>query len=258
MDLVFLIVVVLGFCVGSFLNVLITRLSDRKRTLLSPRFSACPHCNAPIRARDNIPVLSYLLLRGRCRDCKSQISILYPLVETAGAAIAATAYLLHGFSLGGLAMAVFLYLLLAVAVTDFRTYFIPDFYTIGGAAVGLVLTLLSRGWGEAARAAGDALIVASMLWLLGVVVGRRMGREALGFGDVLLVGMMATFLGFGSTVLAIYAAAVSGILLYFVHRRLNSDRLIPFGLHLAIGGTLMALIGETDYALMVQSFLPWY
>lgn len=259
MDPFFWLIGVVGACIGSFLNVLITRLPDPERTLLKPRFSACPNCDAPIRARDNVPLLGYLLLRGQCRDCKSRISILYPLVESAAALIAVLAYFLHGPTFAGLSLAVLLLLLLATAITDARTYLIPDLYTLGGAVLGLTFAFLAEGWVWALRLAGDALFVATFLWVLGFVVRRRTKKEALGFGDVLLVGMMATFLGFGSTVLAIYVAAISGVIAHVVSRlRSNGNRLIPFGLHLGIGGALIALIGETGYAVLLQSFLPWY
>lgn len=258
MDPVLILLVILGLCVGSFLNVLITRLPDPERSLLNPLFSACPQCNAPVRARDNIPVLGYVLLHGRCRDCKGRIGIFYPVIEVTTAALVVVAYLLHGPTLAAVTLASFLILLLATAATDARTYLIPDLYTLGGALLGLGFTFLSSGWPLASRHAADAFLIAFLLWALGFVVGRMVGKEALGFGDVLLVGMMATFLGFGATVVAIYAAAVSGVLFYVVHRRLNSERLVPFGLHLAIGGAFVALIGSIGYATLIERLLPWY
>lgn len=249
---------IIGLSLGSFLNVLITRLPDPERTLTDPLFSACPKCNAPVRARDNIPVLSYLLLRGKCRDCNNKIGLLYPIIEIATAAIVTGSYLLYGPTLAGLTLASFLFLLLAVAATDLRTYLIPDLFTLGGGALGLSLALLSGGWPLFAQRGGDALVIALLLWGLGVVVGRVIRKKALGMGDVLLVGMMATFLGFGSAVVAIYAASASGLVFYTLHRRLNEDKLVPFGLHLAIGGAFVALLGETEYAMIIQSVLPWY
>lgn len=258
MDPLFFVVLALGLAVGSFLNVLITRLPDPHRTLLRPAQSHCPTCDTAIRPRDNVPVLGYLLLRGRCRACAEPISPVYPIVEILTATVFAGAYWAHGPTAQAAHAALFLVLLLAIAVTDAQTYLIPDLYTLGGGLAGLGVTAWAFGLGDAIRHAADAAAVAAILFGLGWLVTRVAGREALGFGDVLMVGMMATFLGFGPTVVAIYLGAVSGVVFYVVHRRLNAERLIPFGLHLAVGGALSLLIGATDYSQMFDSALPWY
>lgn len=254
--LVLALALVLGLCVGSFLNVLITRLPDPTRSLFRPIRSACPLCSAPIRARDNIPLISYILLRGHCRACRAPISWRYPLVELAGGLIAAFALWRWGSHLEALRAAVFMWILVAVAVTDMRTYLIPDHFTIGGATLGLPLTLWTRGWTTTLHFFADALTVAFLLWALGWAVGRASGREALGFGDVLLVGMIASYLGFGLALIAIYLAAVSGLVHAFVCR--SSNRIIPFGPHLAVGGIIALLFPLETYAHFLSQLLPWH
>lgn len=247
----------LGLCVGSFLNVLIARLPDPERTMFRPVRSACP-CGRPVRAIENIPIASYLVMRGRCACAKrAPIGVRYPLVEGLVGAIFVGSVLAHGVSLAAVSAALFLTLLLGVAITDLRTFLIPDLYTIGGYVAGLALAVSASGVPEAGQLALDGLLAAFLLWLLGFTVGALSGKDALGFGDVLLVGMMGAFLGFGGTVTAIYLGAVSGLALYVVHRR-TPDARIPFGLHLAIGAAAALLIGENSYTDYVNALLPWY
>lgn len=257
MDPVFVLVFILGLCVGSFLNVLIVRLPDSERSILKPLFSACPYCSTRIRFRDNMPVLSYIVLRGRCRTCKVRISWIYPFVELLSGSIAVWAIWRWGLHAEAVRFAVFLWILLAVAVTDARTYLIPDLYTLGGAGLGLLMAFWTKDFVTAVRFAADGVVIAAALWLLGFGVGRIVRREALGFGDVLLVGMMACYLGFGSTLIAIYWAAVSGVVGHFLVRK-NEAHWIPFGLHLAIGGALALVFPSQDYALFLTQLLPWH
>src|SRR5256886_4243000 len=129
----------LGLCLGSFLNVCIVRLPN-DQSLLSPS-SACPHCKHPIAWRDNIPVASWLLLKGRCRHCGVPISRQYPVVEAAVGPIWIAGVLAYGVSVQALTAGLFGTLLLGIAVTDARHYLIPDEYTWGGLVIGLALSL---------------------------------------------------------------------------------------------------------------------
>src|SRR2546428_10522344 len=153
----------LGLCLGSFLNVCIVRLPN-DQSLLSPP-SACPHCKHPIVWRDNIPVASWLLLKGRCRHCGVPISRQYPVVEAAVGLIWIAGVLAYGVSVQALTAGLFGTLLLGIAVTDARHYLIPDEYTWGGPVIGLAPSLatgvagllqagLRAGGGFAPRYAG--------------------------------------------------------------------------------------------------------
>lgn len=258
MDPYIILAALMGLILGSFLNMLISRLPDPGRGLFHPKRSACPKCGAEIRARDNIPVLSFLMLRGKCYSCKSPIGMRYLIVEILAMIALVYAYMAFGLTLAALSASVFLLLLLGTAATDLETYLIPDHYTIGGAAIGYALAFIQFSWPEALTLVLDSVAIAFALWLLGFIVGKFTGKEALGFGDVLLVGMMAAYIGFGGTVIAIYLASVSGVLLYVVHRRQSPDKWIPFGLHLAVGGALALFIGDNMYAAMINDILPWH
>jgi leader peptidase (prepilin peptidase)/N-methyltransferase len=271
MDPLLLLSLVLGLCVGSFLNVLISRLPDPTRTLFKPARSACPGCGSEIRARDNIPVVSYLLLGGKCRGCRKPIGLLYPVVELLVGAAFVFGYATFGATLEAVSAALFLTLLVGIAATDAQTYLIPDLYTIGGAAAGVVLAFFLKGGADALGAALDGLLIAALLFGLGFVVSRALKKDALGFGDVLMVGMMATFLGFGAAAISIYLGAISGVVVvgaaHLVARRRGAGtppRLIPFGVHLAVGGALALLILASPYAAWIQEkaamldeLLPW-
>jgi leader peptidase (prepilin peptidase) / N-methyltransferase len=255
---ILLIVGLLGLAMGSFGNVLISRLPSADRSLLKPLFSACPKCGVEIGAKDNIPVVSYLILRGRCRGCSTRIPLTYPIVEILGAVIALYSVLQYGVGLEALMFGVFLYLLLLIAVTDLETYLIPDVYTVGGWVFGLAMSWVVLGGTAAFQHGLDSLLVAGGLFLLGYAAKLGLKKEALGFGDVLLVGMMASFMGIGSTLIAIYLGAISGVVFYVIHRRTSPEKHIPFGLHLAVGGALALFIGSNMYSDIIQSALPWY
>lgn len=257
MDPLLFFAALLGLAIGSFWNVLISRLPDPNRGLFRPATSACPACGHAIRPWENLPVLSYILLRGRCSGCDQPIGWVYPMVELAGATILVTCYLLWGLTPTALGSAVFLFMLLGIAVTDTQTYLIPDFYTLGGYLAGVGIAYLIGGFDLAIIRALDGLAIAILLYAMAWLIGKALGRDSLGFGDVLMVGMIASFLGFGQAAVAIFYGAVSGILLAFWHRD-HEERHIPFGLHLAIGATAALFIGPITHALILNSFLPWY
>ncbi len=141
-----------GACVGSFLNVCIYRWPEGL-SVVRPR-SRCPACETPIRARDNIPILGWLLLRGKCRQCGARISIQYPLIELTTASLWVAAVLRHGFGWQALSSALFFTLLLGIALTDARTYIIPDQFTLGGLVMGLALAFAPGGSARCSRCWG--------------------------------------------------------------------------------------------------------
>ena len=167
-----------GLALGSFLNVCVARW-PRGGSVVRPR-SACPACSATIRWHDQIPVLSWFLLRGSCRRCGARISLSYPVVETAGAAICVLVVLTRGVGLEGVAAAFLLLVLLGIALTDARFYLIPDQFSLGGAAAGLALSLAPGGITPGSAAAGVAVGFGGM-WLAGtagtwVLARARPGR----------------------------------------------------------------------------------
>jgi leader peptidase (prepilin peptidase)/N-methyltransferase len=243
-----------GLLLGSFLNVVIARL-PRGESIVSPP-SRCPRCKARIAPWDNVPVLSYLLLRGRCRHCRNKIHWRYPLVElTAGVLLwllareAASPALL-------VPHAAFLLALLGVAWIDFDTRTIPDAITIPGVGIGLALSLfLPPGPGPALL---GAVAGGASLWLVGAAYERATGVPGMGGGDVKLAAMMGAFLGVGGVFGTIFLASLAGSLfgVFLIARGEGSRRTaIPFGTFLAPAAMVLLLYGEPLWR-FYRSLLP--
>jgi leader peptidase (prepilin peptidase) / N-methyltransferase len=244
----------LGLIFGSFLNVVIARL-PRGESIVAPP-SRCPRCQVPIRPWDNIPVLSFLLLRGRCRSCRKPISWRYPAVElTAGILLLLLARRAEHPALF-VAHAAFLLALVAVAWIDFDTRTIPDAVTIPGVGLGLAASLFGPP-GIGAALAG-ALAGGLSLWLVGFAYERATGVPGMGGGDVKLAAMMGAFLGmggvFGAIFLASFAGSLFGLLLI---ARGQGDRrsAIPFGTFLAPSAVALLLYGDSLFR-WYRSLLP--
>jgi len=272
----------LGLACGSFLNVCIVRM-PKGQSVVRPG-SQCPQCNTPVRAWQNIPILSWLLLRGRCRACRRPISIMYPLVELAvclwflfcavqfgvgyfgtgaDAAMAAISYALLGW------------LMIGLMLMDARDGLLPDAFTLGGGLMGVLL--LAAGTVSLPADAGTVyattpekivlhrlgwiiLVTASLLlmrWIYRLV--RR--REGMGLGDVKMTAMLTAFLGLRLTALAFLAACIVGTMYaaYVAMRGksfssnaawANRRNAVPFGSFLAIGGLVAMVVGN--------QILAWY
>ncbi len=202
--------VLAGLVFGSFLNVCIWRL-PRHESIAWPG-SHCPYCSTPIRPQDNIPILSWLFLRGRCRGCGVQISARYPLIEGTTAALFLLCFLQFGLTLAGVGSAALCWLLLGLAATDAETLLLPDALTLPGIVLGIAYSGLRgdgafswklAGWAILAALCAGALIliIRGLYWML-----RR--REGIGLGDAKLLAMIAAWLGFGLTGLVIFLAVV--------------------------------------------------
>src|SRR5574341_204147 len=233
-------VALFGSLIGSFLNVCIVRL-PLDQSVVRPR-SRCPKCGRQIAWFDNIPVISWLLLRGRCRHCGQPISVQYPLVEAAVAGLWAASAWWYGLTLQGLTAALFGTILLGVAVTDARHYLIPDEYTWGGLGLGLLLTL--RGGlpgfvtGVVGAAAGFAL-----LWAVAWAGERVFREEAMGGGDIKMMAMVGTFVGWKGVLLTLFCGALLGTLV-FIPLTIRKRRLVPFGVFLAAAAGITFVVGE--------------
>jgi leader peptidase (prepilin peptidase)/N-methyltransferase len=294
---------VLGLLFGSFLNVCISRLPAHQ-SIVKPR-SHCMACGHAIRWYDNVPVLSWMMLRGRCRDCKARISWRYPAVELAvGVWFAICANDLFSLELAKVSrlsgpttgeyvdvagFAILGFLLIGLMVMDWQTQRLPDAFTLSGIGIGLLLVCVqafflapgegdivlntthqlrmsspgsfaSQGnvfltgpealiLGRIAAIAGAALILLVVRWSYKAL--RK--RDGMGLGDVKLLAMIAAFLGFGETLLALFAgvilASVYGLALV-ARRRASGASKLPLGSFLAAGGLLSALFGP--------QILAWY
>lgn len=236
-----------GLLVGSFLNVVIHRVPLRQ-SVVSPR-SACPGCGTTLAERDNVPVLSWLVLRGRCRTCSMRISIRYPLVELATAALFAAAAVRLGADWALPAFCLFLAALLAVALIDLEHFIVPNRIVLPMLAVSLPLlglaALLEDEWRSLATGVLGALLASNGLLLVNLVNPRGMGM-----GDVKLALLLGLFLGWldlGHVALGLFLGflfgAVGGILLIALRIKTRKDP-VPFAPFLAAGALVAVLFGD--------------
>ena len=237
---------VLGLIVGSFLNDVILRL-PREESIVSPP-SHCPSCGTPLRWFHNVPLASWIALRGRCAYCRTRIGWQYPLVEAATAAIWAGNVALYGVAPEAARGIVFLTLLLAIAATDARFFLIPDILSLGGAVLGTALAALPGG-PTVPEAVIGAVIGGGVLWLVAIAGTWAFKKEAMGGGDIKMMTMIGAFLGWQGALLSVFLGALAGTLV-FVPLAWRSDRLVPFGLFLALGAALAFYLGEP--------LLGWY
>jgi len=241
-----LLAVCLGAALGSFLNVCIYRWTNDESVVRPP--SRCGSCGAPVRWRHNIPVFSYLFLRGRCADCGTRISFQYPLVEIVVALIwagLAAAWGPHPEVLRG---GLFLTILLGIALTDARTYIIPDEFSLGGMILGLATAPLAGGITLVQSLAGAALGL-GLLWVIAVIGTWVFKKDAMGGGDVKMMGMVGAFVGPLGVLLTLFLGALVGSVI-FGPVALKTRRLVPFGIFLGVGAVVTYGWG--------QAIVAWY
>jgi leader peptidase (prepilin peptidase) / N-methyltransferase len=232
-------VVVFGLALGSFLNVVIARLPER-RSLWAPR-SACPGCGALIVWYDNIPVVSFALLRGRCRACAAPIPWRYPIVEAVTAALFALAWLEFGPTLEFVVAAALLAALVAITAIDLRHQIIPDAITLPGILAGITANVATRhlSWADVAL----GIVVGGGVFFVIIVAS----RGGMGAGDMKLGAMLGAFLGWKIALFALMVAVVVGgvsaVALMALGARNRKDA-IPFGPFLALGGAAALFWGE--------------
>ncbi len=231
---------IFGAMFGSFLNVCIVRL-PREESIFHPR-SKCPQCGKQIAWYDNIPIISWLALRTKCRHCGQPISIQYPIIEAATAAIWAAAAWYYGLTLTALTAAAFGTILLGIAVTDARHYLIPDEYTWGGLVIGLTLALRGGLGGLIAAVVGAAAGFA-ILYAIAWGGEKVFGQEAMGGGDIKMMAMVGAFVGWKGVILTIFGGALLGTLV-FVPLSIRRKRLVPFGVFLAAAAGVAFVFGE--------------
>jgi leader peptidase (prepilin peptidase)/N-methyltransferase len=243
-------VVTVGLVIGSFLNVVIARLPER-RSLWAPR-SACPGCGNAIAWHDNIPLVSFLLLRGRCRACAAPISWRYPIVESSTAVLFALAWIVVDGSIVDFAMAaVLLAALVAITVIDLRYQVIPDAITLPGVVVGLAASLVSPRVTFLESAAG--VLVGGGLFVAVIVLS----RGGMGGGDLKLGAMLGAFLGWKVLLVALFIAVVLGgsaAVALLASGRLARKDAVPFGPFLAVGGALALFWGDAIVAWYLGGF----
>jgi leader peptidase (prepilin peptidase) / N-methyltransferase len=226
---------VAGLIVGSFLNVLVHRL-PRGESVVSPG-SRCPSCGAPVAAYDNVPVLSWLILAGKCRSCRAPIPVRYPLLELSNGVLWVLVLRLAP-SWGDFASGAFLCsACLALLAIDAQFFILPDAITLPGIAVGLALALVSIRRTPLEAFLGAAL-GAGGLFLVAFLYEKIAHQEGMGLGDVKMLGMIGAFLGPSGVVVTILAASVSGTVVglgLILFRGGSGKTRLPFGVFLALG-----------------------
>lgn len=233
---------VLGLVLGSFLNVCIVRWgAEPKQSVVRPR-SRCPRCGTSLKPWDNIPVLSWMLLGGKCRSCRLSISPMYPLVELGTGLIWALVVWRVGPTLHALGGALFFTILLGIALTDFRNYIIPDEFTVGGLVIGLLLAVAS-GMAGLGTALLGAAVGFGTLWLVGWAGTALFKKEAMGGGDIKMMAMVGAFTGWMGVLLTIFLGAVIAVLIFVPILIFRRDKLVPFGIFLAVGAAVTWIAG---------------
>ncbi|HEX5706239.1 MAG TPA: prepilin peptidase [Pyrinomonadaceae bacterium] len=268
--LVLAFVAVIGACIGSFLNVVIHRV-PREESIVFPN-SRCPACGTNIKPYDNLPVVSWLLLRGRCRACRAPISARYPAVELLTAALFALTFIVRPVvSLSLLFDLLFVATIIALVFIDAEHMILPNAITYPGLLIAILARALvpnlqgvgfvtdtSGGfpvWALSLAGAGiGALVGGGSLWLVGWLWQRARGVEAMGLGDVKMMLMVGAYLGWPLTVLTIFLGVVTGSLagvaLMLKRGERDMQMLLPFGIFLGVGALVSLLFGD--------AIIGWY
>jgi leader peptidase (prepilin peptidase)/N-methyltransferase len=252
-----------GLLIGSFLNVCVFRL-PRDLSVMKPARSFCPFCEETIAWYDNIPVLSYILLRAKCRRCGASIPLRYPVVELATAIAFAICVAVFGVTPTALKYVLFSAIMITLIASDFEERILPDEFTVGGAIAGLIvawfvplrgefaLFVVPYSWGPRWVSLCESLIGAAVssgsIWLAGWLYEKFRHREGLGFGDVKMIFMIGAFLGLPGALLTLIAAsligAVGGLLYIYFAGKDASTYELPFGSFLGTAGLAIAIYSE--------------
>jgi leader peptidase (prepilin peptidase)/N-methyltransferase len=235
-----------GLTIGSFLNVCTLRWPQDESVVFPG--SHCPKCGADIRWYDNVPVLGFIMLRGRCRACRGQISVQYPLVELATGLVWAGMFSYAGLSWEALRGGVFLTILFGIALTDARFYIIPDQFSLGGLLIGVAMAFFPGGLAPLEALLGAAL---GFGLLQAIAVGGKwmFKKDAMGGGDIKMMAMAGSFLGMAGVLLTIFLGALLGSVI-FGPISYKTKKLVPFGIFLAAGAAVTYGWGA--------SIIAWY
>ena len=244
------LIFVLGLIVGSFSNVCIYRI-PRNESIVYPA-SHCPKCRTTIRPIDNIPLLSYILLKGRCRNCKSKISIQYPVVEFLTGFIYLIIYLIYGLSIQTLIYIILSSALIIIAFIDLNEQIVPDIISLPGIAIGFIISFFVPYISFVNSALG-ILAGGGIILIIGLAGSVIFKKEAMGGGDVKLAAMIGAFLGWRYIIISLFfgffLGALAGIFLVLSKIKSRED-MVPFGPFIVLGSLITLLWGE--------KILIWY
>ncbi len=233
-------VFIFGLLIGSFLNVIIYRVPKGESIVLPA--SHCTLCGKPIKWYDNIPIISFIVLKGKCRRCGDKISFIYPLVEISTAVIFTLFFIKFSLTLFFLKYLIFSSFLIALSVIDFSHYILPNSLTYLLSAVGFIFSFFLPP--KVIYAIPEAVAASVCLYLLGAAVGKSVSKEALGFGDVKLIFAITLFIGLKGIIFTLFFGSILGICAaLFVLKK----RQIPFGPFLSIAALLYPFLGNMVY-----------
>jgi leader peptidase (prepilin peptidase)/N-methyltransferase len=238
-----MLVGLLGLMIGSFMNVCIYRL-PRQLSPVRPR-SGCTSCGHVLSWYENIPIVSYLFLRGRCRGCHASISVMYPIVEAATSLLFLGGYLLYGPGLLLVARLLFGCAMIVLFVIDLQHKILPNVITLPGIVAGLLLSeVAGPGW----QASIIGIVAGGgSLWAIAEIYYRVRKEEGLGMGDVKMLAMIGAFLGWKLVMLTLILASFSGTIVgvgVLIARKESLKYALPFGTFLAIGAMVSAAVGD--------------
>lgn len=251
-----LILFVVGLLFGSFANVVIYRLPQQK-SVVTPR-SACPHCGAMIAWYDNIPVFSWLFLRGKCRRCSAAISIRYPFVELLTGLVFAAIMYRFGYQWVTLEYLIFSWSLIVVSFIDFDHMILPDVFTLSGIVIGLVGAALNPERSFPSALAG-VILGGGFLWSIAYIYLLLRKEEGMGGGDIKLLAWIGAVLGWTSIPFVILFSSIFGSLVGLglaLRAKAGLRSVIPFGPYLALSAILYILGGEAIGLWYIGLFLP--
>lgn len=240
-----IVVFIFGAVIGSFLNVCIYRI-PRKKSIIRPS-SACPACEKPVRFYDNIPLVSYIALKGKCRDCGTPISVRYFIVELITAAIFMLIYRRWGLSYEFFIQIFFTAILIVISFIDYDFQIIPDILSIGGMVAGLILSFVRPGF-RVMDAVYGILIGGGVLFVIAYGYQLITKREGMGGGDIKLLAMIGSFSGFKGVLFSLVGGSVVGTLvgipLMLMKGKEEGGRYaIPFGPFLSLCAVLYLFLG---------------
>ena len=245
-----ILIFVLGLIVGSFSNVCIYRIPKNKSVIYPA--SHCPKCHTTIKPVDNIPVVSYVLLKGRCRNCKKKISIQYPIVELLTGIIYLITYLIYGLTMQYLVYIILASALIIIAFIDLNEQIVPDLICLPGIGIGLILSFFVPFMSFINSASG-VLVGGGIILIIALVGSMIFKKEAMGGGDVKLAAMIGAFLGWRyiiiSLFLGFFLGALTGIILMIAKIKSRED-MVPFGPFIVLGTFITLLWGE--------QIISWY
>lgn len=249
-DINAILIFILGLIVGSFSNVCIYRI-PRNESIIYPA-SHCPKCHSNILPKDNIPLLSYILLKGRCRNCKTKISIQYPMVEFLSGLIYLIIYLVYGLSVQTLIYILLSSALIIIAFIDLNQQMVPDVISLPGIVIGFILSFFVSHISFINSALG-IVVGGGIILIIGITGSVIFKKEAMGGGDVKLAAMIGAFLGWRyiiiSLFLGFFLGALTGIFLIMTKIKKREDA-IPFGPFIVLSSFITLLCGE--------KILSWY